>query len=143
MQNGCMTTAKSKKTFVDVGAHCTKSVSNPIFGFDNATEDFDLMLNGMYKNLTSETSHFIRFHAPELVRNKRTNWKLQIADYKRVGIYQRLISEGFTIIDRDENVIWQQKEWTEYRRDSNPVATANREMARKQYEKDRKLIAAN
>ena len=153
MQNGYMTPAKSKQAFIDVGAHSTKPVSNPIFGFDNATVDFDLMLNGMYKNLTPETSHFIRLHTPELVRNIRTNGKLQIADYKRVGIYQRLISEGFTIIDRDENVIWQQhaqimnhedniEEWTGYRRDRDPVAIANREVARKQSEKDRKLIAA-
>ena len=105
MQNGGYCTPdKARQGFVRCGQHIIDKPLYPILGFEDATVDFDRILGKCYRDFSNETIAVIKGHVPELVRICRCNGKLTQKDLVDIGLYQRLVDEGFQIINRDNMV---------------------------------------
>ena len=135
MQNGYMTPSKARQGFTRVEFHTTERLEYPILGYENSTVDFDIIMRQCYKEMAKETVEYVKLQAPELIRRFQVNGKLIRADYETVGIWQRLENEGFTMLNRDDKVIWQQHAqlmthdntvavWTHYRLGRDPITLA-------------------
>jgi hypothetical protein len=148
-QNGYMTPSKARKGFTRVGFHTTSKVTDPILGFEDSTVDFDLIMKQCYQEIPKDIVNFVKSHSPELIRQFQINGKLVTEDYKEVGIWQLLANANFTMIPRDDKVIWQQHaqvmthdrtvaQWTGYILGRDPAtiaANATIEAANKAAEK--------
>jgi len=109
MQNdGYTTPQKSRQGFKLCGMHTNEVLDNPILGYENSSIDFDRIMAHCYQLIDIDTIDFIKLNVPELIPIMRQNGKLIRKDYENVGIYQRLVAKGFTMLERDDKVIWQQ-----------------------------------
>ena len=153
-QNGYMTPSKARKGFTRVGFHTTEKVEFPILGYENSTVDFDVIMSQCYRKIPIETVNFIRENAPELIRRFQINGKLVKGDYQDVGIWQLLVNENFSMVSRDDKVIWQQHAqlmthdrtvaiWSAYLLGRDPVTLAANAAAAAAAKAAEKIVQSN
>lgn len=154
LQNGYMSPSKARQGFTKVGFHTTEKIDDPIFGYENSTVDFDKIMSHCYKDIPKETVALIKINAPELIRRFQVNGKLVSDDYKDVGVWQRLTDENFTMVPRDDKVIWQQHaqlmthdrtvgEWSAYRLGRDPETLAAAALAAAATKAEEKRVETN
>lgn len=161
---GYCTSGQVKDAFYRTGQNVRNpddlSGRNPVLGFEKATLDADIILGKCYKGLGEETTQFLKEHMPELIPIARLNGKFSKKDFEDIGIIDRLEAEGHVMVDRWDNVLWQQhacilshesigRAYSEYKHGRDPaniaeakVVAAEEKVQQKELKGAEKLLAA-